>query len=298
MCSISEAACFSKCLSFHQLLSDTISEIKKTSEIGKQFSLWKHKFRQLKNLVPTQYLRLSRQTVKALLECLVYSKDHGWNKDLEVGIYFYWLASATSYRVVSTGLVFGVSKTMVCPCVQDFCKAVCMLLVPEQICFPDWDKLKDMAAYIENRWVLPQCTDATGGSHIPIIAPQGYHCDYFNRKVWHSIILQGVVDGKGLSCSVNAGLPGSMHDASVLRLSTLWENVGGVNVGYYILGDSAYPLQNWLLKPFSNNGCLTAEQMMGGGVIKRTTRMNGTPVSAELVVALATVDREGGQRCT
>ncbi len=53
------------------------------------------------------------------------------------------------------------------------------------------------------------------------------------------------------------------HDARVLRLSTLWElasrgnhipantrNIGGATAGYYILGDSAYPLQNWLLKPF------------------------------------------------
>ena len=99
-------------------------------------------------------------------------------------------------------------------------------------------------------------------THIPIFAPQEYHCNYFNRKGWHSIILQGVVDGKGLFWNRFAELPGNLHDAQVLRLSSLWEltsrgnhfpactrNIGEVNVGYYILGDSAYPLQNWLLKP-------------------------------------------------
>ncbi len=121
-------------------------------------------------------------------------------------------------------------------------------------------KFKEMAAYIENKWGIPHCIGAIDGSHIPIIAPEEYHCDYFNHKGWHSIILQGVVDGKGLFWNVFTGLPGSLHDARVLRLSTLWElasrgnhipantrNIGGVTAGYYILGDSAYPLQNWLL---------------------------------------------------
>ena len=70
-------------------------------------------------------------------------------------------------------------------------------------------------------------------------------------------------------------MAGSSHDARVLRLSKLWElasrgnyfpastrNIGGVNAGYYILGDSAYPLQNWLLKPFHDTGWLTAEQQI------------------------------------
>ncbi|KAG1968277.1 protein ALP1-like [Pimephales promelas] len=139
-----------------------------------------------------------------------------------------------------------------------------------------------MAAYVENRWGLPQCIGAIDGLHIPIIAPQDYHCDYFNHKGWHSIILQGVVDGKGLFWNVFTGLPGSLHDARVLRLSTLWEvanrgnhitantkNIDGVNVGYYILGDSAYPLQNWLLKPFIDTGRLTTEERVYNTKISR-----------------------------
>ncbi|KAJ4919907.1 hypothetical protein JOQ06_014259, partial [Pogonophryne albipinna] len=42
-------------------------------------------------------------------------------------------------------------------------------------------------------------------------------------KGWHAIILQGVVDGKGHFWNVFAGMPGSVHDAQVLRLSSLWE---------------------------------------------------------------------------
>ncbi|XP_067302878.1 uncharacterized protein [Pseudorasbora parva] len=197
-----------------------------------------------------------------------------------VAIALWKLATGSEYR--SVGHLFGASIATVCRCVQDFCAAAETLLVPEQICFPDQTKFQEMAAYIENRWGLPQCIGAIDGAHIPIIAPQDHHCDYFNCKGWHSIILQGVVDGKGLFWNVFTGLPGSLHDAQVLRLSTLWElashgnhipadtrNIGGVNVGYYILGDSAYPLQHWLLKPFADTGRLTAEQQVYNVKISR-----------------------------
>ncbi|XP_034019547.1 protein ANTAGONIST OF LIKE HETEROCHROMATIN PROTEIN 1-like [Thalassophryne amazonica] len=179
------------------------------------------------------------------------------------------LATDSEYRTIAH--LFGVSITSVCRCVQEFCVAAETLLVPEEICFPGEEKLREMAAYFENRWGLPQCVGAIDGSHI---APQEYHCDYFNCKGWHSVILQGVVDGKRLFWNVFTGLPGSLHDAKVLRLSTHWElategnrfrshtrNIGGVTSGYYILGDSAYPLQNWLLKPFHDTGWLTGEQL-------------------------------------
>ncbi|XP_070406843.1 uncharacterized protein [Nothobranchius furzeri] len=163
-----------------------------------------------------------------------------------VAIALWKLANNSEYR--SIWLLFGVSTTSVCCCVQDFCKAVCKILPAE-------------------------CVGAIDGSHIPIIAPQEFHTDYFNRKGWHSIIIQGIVDGRGMFWNVNAGQPGSLHDPRVLRLSTFWDlvahgqlhptstkNIEGINVGFYVLGDSAYPLQNWLLKPFSDNGRLTAEQ--------------------------------------
>ncbi|XP_061599578.1 uncharacterized protein LOC133462376 [Cololabis saira] len=188
-----------------------------------------------------------------------------------VAVALWKLATGSEYR--SIGHLFGVSITTVCTCVQDFCKAVDMLLLPEQIRFPDERRLRQIAAYNESRWGMPHCVGAIDGSHIPIIAPKDYHNDYFNRKGWHSIILQGVVDGKGLFWNVFAGPAGSTHDARVLRLSNLWElasrenlfpanfrNIGGTNVGYYILGDSAYPLQKWLMKPFHDTGRLTVDQ--------------------------------------
>ncbi len=89
------------------------------------------------------------------------------------------LATGAEYR--SVGHLFGVSITSVCRCVHEFCAAAETMLVPEQIRYPDQEKFKEMAAYIENKWGVPHCIGAIDGSHIPIIAPEEYHCDYFNQ---------------------------------------------------------------------------------------------------------------------
>uniref|UniRef100_A0A1A8U6R9 Zgc:113227 n=1 Tax=Nothobranchius furzeri TaxID=105023 RepID=A0A1A8U6R9_NOTFU len=108
-----------------------------------------------------------------------------------------------------------------------------------------------------------------------ILILTNFHTDYFNRKRWHTLILQAVVDGKGLFWNVFVGLPGSVTDVRVLRLSSIWDlasrgnlfpdysiQIAGVDFGYCILDDSAYPLQDWLLKPFTDTGRLTEQQLL------------------------------------
>ncbi|KAL2084547.1 hypothetical protein ACEWY4_020065 [Coilia grayii] len=137
-----------------------------------------------------------------------------------VAIALWKLATNSDYR--SIGHLFGVSRSTACKCLKDFCSAVEDVLMPEVIKTPVASTLREMADYFENRWGLPQCVGAIDGSHIPILAPQEYHTEYFNRKGWYSIILHAVIDGKGLFWDVFAGLPGSMHDARVLRKLGLW----------------------------------------------------------------------------
>ncbi|XP_016418989.1 putative nuclease HARBI1 [Sinocyclocheilus rhinocerous] len=190
-----------------------------------------------------------------------------------VAIVLWKLATNSEYRSVSH--LFGVGISTACDCVKDFCSSVENILLPEVITIPQAEKLKELSLNFEQRWGLPQCVGAIDGSHIPILAPQEYHTEYFNRKRWYSIVLQAVVDAKGLFWNVFAGLPGSLHDARVLRLSALWElaerrhlfaqqyrNINGQDVGFYILGDAAYPLTSWLMKPFPDNGFLTAQQQV------------------------------------
>lgn len=189
-----------------------------------------------------------------------------------VAIALWKLATGSEYRSISQ--LFGVSTTTVWRCVKDLCAAAETLLMPEQIHLPDETKFREMAFYFESKWGLPQCVGAIDCVHVPIIAPKHFQKDSCNPRGWHSMIVQAVVDGEGMFWNVFASLSGSMDNASVLRLSTLWElashgnlfpansvTIEDVNIGYYILGNSSYPLQDWLVKPFSDTGGLTEQQV-------------------------------------
>ncbi|KAA8578346.1 hypothetical protein FQN60_007130, partial [Etheostoma spectabile] len=163
-----------------------------------------------------------------------------------VAIALWKLATGIEYRTISH--LFGVGLSTVFNCVQDFCDSVIKVLLPQHITTPEAAKLVEIATFFHNRWRIPQCVGAIDGSHIPIIAPEEYPRDYFNRKGWHSIILQGVVDGRGLFWDVCVGYAGSVHDARVLRQSNLWDQlsdgellgqnkkiISGINVGHYLI---------------------------------------------------------------
>lgn len=66
-----------------------------------------------------------------------------------VAIALWKLPTSSEYRTV--GHVFGVSRTTVCRCVQQFCAAAELMLVPEQIRLPDQKKSEEIAAYSESR---------------------------------------------------------------------------------------------------------------------------------------------------
>lgn len=99
------------------------------------------------------------------------------------------------------------------------------------------------------------------GSHFKILRPEKDEEVYVNRKGYHSVIMQGIVDHRKLFIDVYCGESGSLHDARVLRRSTIFRNAENPNFfgNYYLIGDSAYPYLEWLVVPFKDNGLLTEE---------------------------------------
>ena len=100
--------------------------------------------------------------------------------------------------------------------------------------------------------------------HTKIKSPKKSGPDYFSPLQQHDVVVQAVADGKKKRIlEVAAGFPRSMHDSRVLINSSLYRNiannelllwptvrVGGREITPVLLGDSAYPLSTWLLKPY------------------------------------------------
>ena len=172
-----------------------------------------------------------------------------------VAVCLWCLATPIEYRTIAH--LFGIGRSTVCDIVHETCRAIVKVLMKEYIKFPSGDDLDHVVDEFKIKWGVPQCLGAVDGCHIPICAPSEQHTDYYNRKGWYSMIVQGLVDANYYFLDVCIGWPGSVHDASVFAHSNLYKKVihghlipnksitiFGVHVLLYIIGDSAYPLQS------------------------------------------------------
>ena len=188
-----------------------------------------------------------------------------------VALTLWFLATNADYRTI--GHLFGVSKSTVCIVTKEVCAAIVRVLLSKYIKLPTGEGLKEVVDGFEHKWGFPQCAGAVDGTHIPIVSPDECPADYFNRKGWHSVIMQGLVNHLGQFTNVYVGWPGRVHDARVLANSSLYQQgqagslfpdwtkmIAGVEVPLVILGDPAYPLLPWLMKAFPDNGRLSTQQ--------------------------------------
>ncbi len=109
-----------------------------------------------------------------------------------IGVTLWWLATGSGYYAVAH--LFGMGKSSVCEIVHKVNTAL-FALQSDYIKLPVGDEQQRIIHGFKTKWAF-QCSVAIDGSHIPIIAPSENHTDYFNRKGWHSVLLQGVADHK------------------------------------------------------------------------------------------------------
>ncbi|KAH1170850.1 hypothetical protein KIL84_006468 [Mauremys mutica] len=182
-----------------------------------------------------------------------------------VAIALWKLATPDSYRSVANH--FGVGKSTVGVAVMQVANAIVELLLSKVVTLGKVQVIIDGFAAMG----FPNCGGAIDGTHIPILGPAHQAIQYINRKGYFSMVLQALVDHRGRFTNINVGWPGKVHDARVFRNSGLFRRlqegtffpdhkitVGDVEMPIVILGDPAYPLMPWLMKPYT--GALNSDK--------------------------------------
>ncbi|XP_033096701.1 putative nuclease HARBI1 [Anneissia japonica] len=103
------------------------------------------------------------------------------------------------------------------------------------------------------KFQFPRIIGAIDGTHVAIKAPSVDEHVYVNRKSYHSINVQAICDSNLKFLDVVAKYPGSCHDSFILSNSTIGQRFqDGLIPNGLLIGDSGYPLREWLMVPINN----------------------------------------------
>ena len=113
---------------------------------------------------------------------------------------------------------------------------------------------------------FPWAVGAIDGCHSRIRARLKDAEDYINRKGYHSIVLQRLVDNNYMFCNVFMGWPGKSHDAKISKKSpiflptTLSRHTRNTSIPPLILGDSVYALEELIMRSYADRGDLNPQE--------------------------------------
>ena len=122
---------------------------------------------------------------------------------------------------------------------------------------------------------FPSVIAAIDGTHVAIRCPDINDNSFYCRKDFHSLNVMGAVAADLRFLYVSARMPGSVHDAVVFETSQV--GIRAITEGfgpYVLLGDSGYPLRDYLLTPFLTPSTpaeekYNAAQIRTRGVVER-----------------------------
>ena len=106
------------------------------------------------------------------------------------------LASGNSMQCIADLYRIGHSSNQ--QAVREFCVAIKKTLLRKFISWPSRTTMDRYAQEFQDIHQISYVVRAVDGSHIPIVAPRLHAADYYNRKGFHSILLQGLVSAKCL----------------------------------------------------------------------------------------------------
>lgn len=141
---------------------------------------------------------------------------------------------------------------------------------------PTTDLLQSIAKDYFKTWNFPNCVGCIDGKHIRIKCPKNSGSIYYNYKQYFSIVLQGIADANYKFVTIDVGAYGKQSDGGIFSLSNVYKclktntfNMPSpeylpsteIKAPFVILGDEAYPLKPYLLKPYSRQNLSNEERV-------------------------------------
>ena len=160
--------------------------------------------------------------------------------------------------------------------VEETVDAIWKQLAPVHLPVTNQQGFVKIAADFKDRWNFPNCVGCIDGKHVKIKAPRKSGTMFFNYKQFFSVNLQGVADARCKFIFIDVGAYGKQSDGGVFEaspISTFFENfsetlpapspidASGTLIPFVAVGDDAYPLKTYLMKPFGQRNLTESQRI-------------------------------------
>ncbi|XP_008183391.1 protein ALP1-like [Acyrthosiphon pisum] len=175
-------------------------------------------------------------------------------------------STGNSFR--SIGFNYRLGFSTVREIVKEVCDAIWNRLGPIVMPPPTEEMWKNVAAKYKKMWHFPNCIGAIDGKHINIQCPINAGSTYYNYKGSYSVVLLALVDADYKFIAIDVGSYGRNSDGGIFSQSVIGQKLNNKTLNvpepapltengdpqpYVIVGDEAFPLKSYLLRPYSRN---------------------------------------------
>ncbi|KAJ8930630.1 hypothetical protein NQ314_016545 [Rhamnusium bicolor] len=141
----------------------------------------------------------------------------------------YFFATGSYQRTIGQSWNLSLSQQSVSICIKEVSNLIVNHLAPDWILFPNTpNEINKVKAQFMRKTRFPGVLGAIDCTYISIIAPVVEEHNYLNRKGYHSKNVQIICDADVLILNINS------------------------DTNSWLLGDSSYPQQPWLMTPIVN----------------------------------------------
>ena len=180
-----------------------------------------------------------------------------------------YLAAGCSQQDLS--LRFHRGRSTISNILSDTCDVLYNVLSLRYLRAPEneeeWEKI---AQQFWQRWNFPNCIGCIDGKHFNIQCPKLSGSQYYNYKHFFSSLVLAMCDAECKFIYLLCGSSGREGDAGVFGRSDIFHylegnllhilrptNVAGTVLPYVVLGDEAFPLKQYLMRPYPGRGKVT-----------------------------------------